>query len=78
MSIESIRLKETLLFPLRIHLLKLMLQNGFPPGVLQRLELSAVNYVMCSWILKQKIEVWQFCAGGKEGENACFVRVENT
>jgi len=47
--------------------------NGFPPGVLQRLELSAVNYVMCSWILKQKIEVWQFCAGGKEGENACFL-----
>jgi hypothetical protein len=55
-----------------------MLQNGVSPGVLQILELSAVDYVICSWILKEKIEVGQFCAGGKEGENACFVRVENT
>jgi hypothetical protein len=55
-----------------------MLQNGIPSRVLQRLELSVVNYVMCSWILKEPIEVRQFCAGGKEGENACFVRVENT
>lgn len=47
--------------------------NGVPPGVLQRLELSAVDYVMCSWILKQKVEVRQLCAGGKEGENACFL-----
>jgi hypothetical protein len=55
-----------------------MLQNGITSGVLQRLELSGVNYVMCSWVLKEKIEDGQFCAGGKEGENACFVRVENT
>lgn len=47
--------------------------NGVPPGVLQILKLSAVDYVMCSWILKQKIEVRQLCAGGKEGENACFL-----
>jgi hypothetical protein len=55
-----------------------MLQNGISPRVLHRLELSAVDYVICSWTLKEKIEVRQFCAGGKEGENACFVRVENT
>jgi len=47
--------------------------NGVSPGVLQRLELSAVDYVMCSWILKQKIELRQLCAGGKESENACFL-----
>lgn len=47
--------------------------NGVSPGILQILELSAVDYVMCSWILKQKIEVRQLCAGGKEGENACFL-----
>jgi len=47
--------------------------NGVSPGVLQILELSVVDYVMCSWILKQKIEVRQLCAGGKEGENACFL-----
>jgi hypothetical protein len=51
-----------------------MLQNGVPPEILQILELSAVDYVICSWILKQKIDVRQLCAGGKEGENACFVR----
>jgi hypothetical protein len=55
-----------------------MLQNGNSPGVLQRLELSAVDYVMCSWMLREKIEVGQICGGGKEGENACFVCIENT
>lgn len=47
--------------------------NGKSSGLLQRLELSAVNYVICSWVLRQTIEVGQFCAGGKEGENACFL-----
>jgi hypothetical protein len=75
---EVIRLKRTILFPLCIHLLKLMLQNGNQSEILKSLELFVVDYVICSWILEERIQGGQFCAGGKEGQNACVVSVENT
>jgi hypothetical protein len=50
-------------------------QNGAASYILQKVNLTIVNFTECERQLGQTLQASQICAAGTEERNACFVSI---